>query len=92
MRKQIAIVCVLSLFIGNCAMPVQNDVQAKVKKPVLNKKKASVKIGKKIKLSVKRGKGFKVQWKSKNKKIATVKKSENTRLRSQERKSGRLKL
>lgn len=75
MRKQIAIVCVLSLFIGNCAMPVQNDVQAKVKKPVLNKKKASVKIGKKIKLSVKRGKGFKVQWKSKNKKIATVKKS-----------------
>lgn len=44
MRKQIAIVCVLSLFIGNCAMPVQNDVQAKVKKPVLNKKKASVKI------------------------------------------------
>ncbi len=67
--------CVLSLFIGNCAMPVQNDVQAKVKKPVLNKKKASVKIGKKIKLSVKRGKGFKVQWKSKNKKIATVKKS-----------------
>lgn len=74
-RRQIALLCAFSLFAGNCAVPVDSAVWAASKSPVLNKKKVSVRNGKTVKLSLKRAKGFKITWKSKNKKIAAVKKS-----------------
>lgn len=74
-KKQISWMCVISLLAGSCLMPVQKNVWAGAKKPALSKKKVSVNEGKTIKLSVKRAKGFKIKWKSKNKKIALVKKS-----------------
>ena len=74
-KKQISWMCVISLLAGSCLMPVQDHVWAGAKKPALSKKKVSIQKGRTIKLSVKRAKGYKIKWKSKNKKIALIKKS-----------------
>lgn len=55
--------------------PASATVQAKAKKPALSKKKVTIKPGKTAKLKVKWATGCKITWKSKKKKIVTVKKS-----------------
>lgn len=73
--KITSLACTAALLLSSVLSPASTVVQAKAKKPALSRKKLSIKIGKTAKLSVKRAKGWKISWKSKNKKIATAKKS-----------------
>nr|MBP3598032.1 Ig-like domain-containing protein [Eubacterium sp.] len=71
MRKYIAATLACSLLLSLSGQA--ESVDAAKKKPYLNKKKLTLSVGKKITLKVK-GTKKKIQWKSKNKKIATVSK------------------
>lgn len=95
MRKSVKItslVCTAALLVSSVLSPVSTVVQAKAKKPALSKKKLSMKIGKTAKLSVKRAKGWKISWKSKNKKIATVKKAGKYAAKITAKKKGTVKI
>lgn len=76
MNKVIRKICVIVLSI---AMLAGNNsslhVQAKKKKPSFSTKKITVTVKSKKKLTVKNAKGYKLTWKVKNKKIASLKKS-----------------
>ena len=70
--KITSLVCAAALLVSSVLSPASTVVHAKAKKPALSKKKLSVKIGKTAKLSVKRAKGWKISWKSKNKKTVQI--------------------
>ncbi len=70
MRKKIAVILSFALVLGTVAAP---KVEAK-KKPKLNKKKVTIKVGKTVKLKLKNAKAKKVKWKSTKKKVAKVNK------------------
>lgn len=95
MKKSVKItslVCTTALLVSSVLSPVSTVVQAKAKKPALSKKKLSIKVGKTAKLSVKRAKGWKISWKSKNKKIATVKKAGKYAAKITAKKKGTVKI
>lgn len=95
MKKSVKItslVCTAALLVSGVLSPASTVVQAKAKKPALSKKKLSMKIGKTAKLSVKRAKGWKISWKSKNKKIATVKKAGKYAAKITAKKKGTVKI
>lgn len=95
MKKSVKItslVCTAALLVSSVLSPVSTVVQAKAKKPAISKKKLSMKVGKTAKLSVKRAKGWKISWKSKNKKIATVKKAGKYAAKITAKKKGTVKI
>lgn len=95
MKKSVKItslVCTAALLVSSVLSPVSTVVQAKAKKPALSKKKLSIKVGKTAKISVKRAKGWKISWKSKNKKIATVKKAGKYAAKITAKKKGTVKI
>lgn len=69
-----ALFCAGTLLVSSVCTPMPSDVRAKTRKPVLSKKNVSVVVGKSKGLTVKYAKGWKITWKSKNKKIVKVKK------------------
>lgn len=78
--RSIAIIMIIAISItstgvlsGNCKQVVLAKTTAK-KKIKLNKKKATMRVGKTLKLKLKNAKAKKVKWKSSNKKVATVSK------------------
>lgn len=70
MKKAIAIGSAIALLVSGTVLP--GNAQA-AKKPCLNKKKASITVGKSVKLKLKNAKK-KVTWSSSNKKVAVVNK------------------
>lgn len=91
-KRQIALMCAFSLLVGSCIAPMENSVQAGAKKPALSKKKVTVKLGGTAKISVKRAKGYRITWKSKKKKVATVKKSGKYAAKVTGKKAGKAKI
>lgn len=73
--KLTSLFCAAALLVSSVLSPGLSTVQAKAKKPILSKKKITITLGKTAKLKVKRATGCKITWKSKKKKIVTVKKS-----------------
>ena len=73
MKKKISLILVLALMVVSIC-PEMTVQAAKKVKPKLNKTKVTLKVGKSVKLKLKKAKG-KVTWSVKNKKIATVTKS-----------------
>lgn len=73
--KITTLICTFALVVSSVLSPASVMVQTKAKKPALNKKKITLKLGKTAKLKVKSAAGWKVTWKSKKKKVAKVKKS-----------------
>lgn len=67
-------------------------IQGKKKKPALSKKTVTVTVGKTKKIKVKNAKGMKIKWKSKNKKVATVKKSGKYAVKIKGKKVGNTKV
>lgn len=70
-KRIVAFVLVLSLVITMMPLAQANAASKRIK---LNRKKATIYVGKTIKLKVKNKKGKKVKWISKNRKVATVSK------------------
>ncbi len=71
LKKVIATTAIASLLIP-CVSPELSEAAAK---PKLSKKKVQVSVGSSKTIKVKKANGAKITWKSKNKKIAAVKKS-----------------
>lgn len=84
--------CAAALLVSSVLSPVSATVQAKAKKPILSKKKLTITLGKTAKLKVKRASGCKITWKSKKKKIVTVKKSGKYAAKLQAKKKGTAKV
>lgn len=87
--KKIGIVSMaLAMTITTAFATSQTKLMAK-KKPTLSTKSISVSVGKTKKLSVKNAKGYKISFKVKNKKIASLKKSTKTSKKVYGKKKGK---
>ena len=90
--KLTSLFCAAALLVSSVLSPGIPTAQAKAKKPILSKKKLTILLGKTAKLKVKRATGWKITWKSKKKKIVTVKKSGKYTAKLKAKKKGTAKV
>lgn len=89
-KKAMAVFLAGTMLLGSIMLPVSTE--GKSKKPALDKKTITTTIGKTVKVKVKNAKGYKITWKSKNKKLATVKKAGKYAAKIKAKKAGAVKI